>query len=153
MFSKFTFPQIWSLWKSYMAKEIFVPKGVSVNKSLEVLLAAELEFDFGNATYTDRNEIQIYNHVRGNCPKFWSCNIFLLFSIFYKFFSKRFSFLQLWSFPDIFQIKKKKKSTCSLLSKQRCLHGKKLVWLGTTHSMNWLCIFTMDAPNLQKHIS
>ena len=59
-----------------MAKEIFVPKGVSVNKSLEVLLAAELEFDFGNATYTDRNEIQIYNHVRGNCPKFWSCNIF-----------------------------------------------------------------------------
>ena len=46
-----------------MAKEIFVPKGVSVNKSLEVLLAAELEFDFGNATYTDRNEIQIREDV------------------------------------------------------------------------------------------
>lgn len=53
-----------------MAKEIYVPRGVSVNKSLEVLLAAELEFDFGNAPYADRNEIQIYNRVRGNCPKF-----------------------------------------------------------------------------------
>lgn len=76
MFSKFAFPQIRSLWKSYMAKEIYVPRGVSVNKSLEVLLATELEFDFGNATYADRNEIQIYICVRGNCPKFWYCNIF-----------------------------------------------------------------------------
>ena len=53
-----------------MAEEIYVPRGVTVNKSLELLLAAELEFDFGNATYADGNEIQIYNRVRVNCPKF-----------------------------------------------------------------------------------
>lgn len=153
MFSKFTFPQIWSLWKSYMAKEIFVPKGVSVNKSLEVLLAAELEFDFGNATYTDRNEIQIYNHVRGNCPKFWSCNIFYYLVYFINSSPRDLASYSYGVSLTFSKLKKKKKSTCSLLSKQRCLHGKKLVWLGTTHSMNWLCIFTMDAPNLQKHIS
>lgn len=65
--------------------------------------------------------------------------IFLLFNIFYKFFSKRFNCLRLWGFPDI--VKKKKNITCSLLSKERCLRGKKLVWLGTTHSMNWLMHF------------
>lgn len=53
-----------------MAKKIYTPMGITMNKSLELLLATELESDLGNATYADGNEIQIYNHVRVNCPKF-----------------------------------------------------------------------------------
>ena len=149
MFSKFTFPQTWSSWKSYMAKKIYTPMGITMNKSLELLLAAELESDLGNATYADGNEIQIYNRVRVNCPKFWSCNIF--YCLIY-FINSTPSDLASYSFGVslTFSKLKKKKITHSLLSKQRCLHGKRLVWLGTTHSMNWLVHFQYGCSKSTK---
>ena len=42
--------------------------------------------------------------------------IFLLFNIFYKFFSKRFNCLQLWGFPDI--VKKKKNYMFSVIQRK-----------------------------------
>lgn len=49
-----------------MAKEIYVPRGVTINKFLELLLAAfsrELEFDLGDVTYAAGNEFLIYKDV------------------------------------------------------------------------------------------
>ena len=153
MFSKFTFPQTWSSWKSYMAKKIYTPMGITMNKSLELLLAAELESDLGNATYADGNEIQIYNRVRVNCPKFWSCNIF--YCLIY-FINSTPSNLASYSFGvslTFSKLKKKKKLHILCYPNKDVCMGRG--WCGWVPHIVWidLCIFNMDAPNLQKHIS
>lgn len=78
--------------------------------------------------------------------------IFLLFNIFYKFFSKRFNCLRLWGFPDIVKKKKKTLHVLCYPKKDVCV-GRS--WCGWVPHIVWidLCIFNIDAPNLQKHIS
>lgn len=49
-----------------MAKEIYVPGGITAHMLMELVLTAfsrEFEFDLGNVTYTAGNKILVYNDV------------------------------------------------------------------------------------------